>query len=330
MSESPRKIRWGVLGYARIARLEVIPAIVRSANAEFFALASRTEVKLAEARAAFTGLVRTYGGYDELLRDPEVDAVYVPLPNSEHREWTLRAAAHGKHVLCEKPLALTAPDVRAMIGACAEHRVLFMEAFMYRYTERMKQVEEVLRSGALGEIKFVHTSHRFLLNRPDSIKLKLELGGGALYDVGCYPVNFAGWIADLAAGGAGRAEPESVAVECLRKNGIDEIFSALLKYPSGLIASLHCGFNAQKRIASEIIGTDGMLEVPDTFLGDAGALTLTRGDERREIPVPASDRYRLEIEDFSDAIIQRHAPQLGLAESLRNAQVIDRLLAASR
>jgi predicted dehydrogenase len=103
-----------------------------------------------------------------------------------------------------------------------------------------------------------------------------------------------------------------------------------LRYPAGLIASLHCGFNAQKCIASEIIGTDAMLEVPDTFLGDAGALTLTRGDERREIPVPASDRYRLELEDFSEAIFQKRAPRLGLAESLRNAQVMDRLLAASR
>jgi predicted dehydrogenase len=172
MGESPRKIRWGVLGYARIARLEVIPAIGRSANAEFFALASRTDAKLAEARAAFPGLARTYRGYDELLSDPEIDAVYIPLPNSEHRAWTLRAAAHGKHVLCEKPLALTAADVRGMIAACAEHNVLFMEAFMYRYTERMKQMEAVLRAGALGEIKFVHASHRFLLNRPDSIKLR--------------------------------------------------------------------------------------------------------------------------------------------------------------
>ena len=330
MSEPLRKIRWGVLGYARIARLELIPAMQRAANSEFFALASRDTAKLAEARATFPGLARFYRGYDELLRDPEVEAVYIPLPNSLHREWTLKAAAHGKHVLCEKPLALTAADAREMTAACAAHGVLFMEAFMYRYTDRMRQVEAVLHSGALGEIKFVHASHRFLLTRPDSIKLKPELGGGALYDVGCYPVNFAGVVADFAAGAPGAARPASVAVECVRTGGIDESFSALLKYPSGLIASLHCGFNASKRIAAEIVGAQGVLEVPDTFLDNAGALTLTLGDERREIPVAASDRYRSEIEDFADAIRQKRAPRLGLAESLRNAEVIDQLLAASR
>ena len=330
MSEPLRKIRWGVLGYARIARLEVIPAIARSTNSEFFALASRDDAKLAEAHAAFPALTRVYRDYDELLRDPEIDAVYVPLPNSLHCEWTLKAAACGKHVLCEKPLALTAADTRKMIAACQARGVWFMEAFMYRYTDRLRQVEEVLRSGALGEIKFVHASHRFLLNRPDSIKLQPDLGGGALYDVGCYPVNFAGLVADAAAGTPGLSRPASVAVACVRTGGIDEIFSALLRYPTGLIASLHCGFNAQKRIAAEIIGTEGVLEVPDAFLGDAGALTLLRGDERREIFVAESDRYRLELEDFSDAIRAARAPRLGIAESLRNAEVIDQLLAASR
>ncbi len=327
MDASLRKIRWGVLGYARIAHLELIPAIHRSTNSALFALASRDEGKLAEARAAFPGLARTYRDYDELLHDPEVDAVYIPLPNSLHREWTLRAAACGKHVLCEKPLALTAADVREMIAASTAHGVRFMEAFMYRYTDRTRQMQEIVRSGVLGEIKFIHASHRFLLNRPESIKLRPELGGGALYDVGCYPVNFADMVVNAGVGGA---RPASVAVVCVRTGGIDESFSALLTYRSGLIASLHCGFNGHKRIAAEIIGTEGVLEVPDAFLDNAGVLTLTRGDERREIPVAASDRYRLEVEDFADAIRQNRAPRLGLAESLRNAETIDRLVAASR
>ncbi len=331
MNEPIRRIRWGVLGYARIARLELIPAILRSANSEFFALASRDEAKLTEARAKFPGLAKTFRDYDALLRDPDVDAVYLPLPNSHHRDWTIRAAECGKHVLCEKPLALTAADVRDMTAACATHGVRLMEAFMYRYTDRTQQMLDVLRSGALGEIKFIHASHRFLLNRPDSIKLRPELGGGALYDVGVYPVNFAGMVADACGDGRpGSAQPLSVAVECVRTGGIDEIFSALLKYPTGLIASLHCGFNAQPRIAAEIIGTRGLLEVPDTFLDPAGVLTLTAGGERREIPVAVSDRYRLEVEDFAASILENRPPLLGLAESLRNAEVMDRLLAASR
>jgi xylose dehydrogenase (NAD/NADP) len=328
MISPARKLRWGVLGYARIARETLIPAILRSENSEFYALASRDEAKLAEGRTRFPGLAKTYHVYEELLRDPAVEAVYIPLPNAQHCEWTIKAAEHGKHVLCEKPLALTAAEVRDMIAACTAHGVTLMEAVMYRYTTRTRQVIEVLRSGALGEIKFIHASFRFLLTNPASIKLKPELGGGALYDVGCYPVNFAGLVADTIAGGTAVARPASVSAEGVRTGGVDETCSALLKYPSGLIAALHCGLNAHKRVGAEIIGTRGVLEVPDTFFDNAGALVLTQDAARREIPVPASDRYRLEVEDFADAVLQRRAPQLGLEESLRNAGVIDQLFAA--
>ena len=335
MTIQTRKIRWGVLGYARIAREMLIPAMQRASNSQFHAVASRDSAKLADARTRF-GISRTYNTYESLLEDPEVDAVYIPVPNSLHREWTIRAAEHGKHVLCEKPLALNAAEGREMAAACTAHGVTLMEAFMYRYTERTRQVLAVLRSGELGEIKFINSTFRFLLSNPASIKLKPELGGGALYDVGCYPVNLIGLVADESARGAPAgmaasiARPESVAVECVRTGGVDMILSALLRYPSGLVAALHCGFNAHLRIFSEITGTNGALEIPDTFLDNAGALTLTTGNERREIPVTASDRYRLEVEDFVDALLLKRPPQLGLAESIRNLELIDRLLAASR
>lgn len=330
MTTRTGKIRWGVLGYARIARETLIPALQRSANAQFHALASRDAAKLADAHTRF-GVTRTYGTYDALLGDPEVDAVYLPLPNALHRAWTIQAAEHGKHVLCEKPLALNAAEGREMTAACAAYGVTLMEAFMYRYTDRTHQVLAVVRSGVLGEIKFISSTFRFLLANPASIKLQPELGGGALYDVGCYPVNFIGLVADEMAGGlAGASRPESAAVECMRAGGIDTIFSALLKYPSGLVAALHCGFNAHLRVFTEITGTKGVLEIPDTFFDNAGALTLTTGNQRREIPVAASDRYRLEVEDFGDALLQQRPPRLGLTESIRNLEVIDRLLAASR
>ena len=330
MTTPNRKLRWGVLGYARIAREALIPAIQRSANSQFHALASRDAARLAEARARF-GVARTYPGYAELLRDPEVDAVYLPLPNSLHREWTIKAAEQGKHVLCEKPLALTAAEGREMVAACAAHGVTLMEAFMYRYTDRTRQVQEVLRGSLLGEIKSVSATFRFLLANPASIKLRPELGGGALYDVGCYPVNFIGLVADgPVAAAAGTARPDSVAVECVRTGGIDMSFSALLRYPSGLVAALHSGFDAHPRVCAEITGTQGVLEIPDTFLDNAGTLTLVTGGGRRELPVAASDRYRLEVEDFADALLQGRAPQFGLAETLRNLEVTDRLLAASR
>ncbi len=335
MAVQNRKIRWGVLGYARIARESVIPAIQRASNSVFHAIASREESKLAECRARFNP-PKTFRGYDELLRDPDVDAVYIPLPNSLHREWTIRAAERGKHVLCEKPIGLNAAECREMIAACAANKVTLMEAFMYRYTDRTQKVRDVLAGGVLGEIKFANSTFRFLLTNPASIKLKPELGGGALYDVGCYPVNFIGMVTDEIArsqsgkSGVAGAPPESISAECVRAGGVDMIFSALMKYPSGLIASLNCGLNAQKRVCSEIIGTRGALEIPDTFFDNPGALTLTTGEERREIPVEQSDRYRFEVEDFADAILCGRAPQFSLTESLRNMEIMDRLFAASR
>jgi predicted dehydrogenase len=330
MKAGQRKIRWGVLGYARIARESLIPAIQRSSNSELRAVASLQESKRAECRARFV-TPTVYPDYEELLRDPEIDAVYIPLPNSLHCEWTIRAAEHGKHVLCEKPIALDAAQCREMAAACAANRVWLMEAFMYRYTDRTRQVIEVLRGGALGDIKFISSTFRFLLANPNSIKLKPQLGGGSLYDVGCYPINFTGMVMDeITRGQLSGAIPESMSAQCIRQGGVDMIYSALLKYPSGLIASLNCGFNAQKRVQSEIIGTGGVLEIPDTFFDNPGTLTLTAGEERREIRVEESDRYRLEVEDFADAILQKRAPRLSLAETQRNMEILDRLQAAAQ
>jgi len=338
MSISTQKIRWGVLGYAHIAREAVIPAIVRSSNSVFTAIASRETTKLAACCQKF-GRIKTHGSYEGLLGDPEVDAVYVPLPNALHREWTIKAAEHGKHVLCEKPIGLNAVECREMMAASTKYGVTLMEAFMYRYTDCTRKVIKVLRSGDLGEIRFISSTFRFLLANPASIKYQLGLGGGSLYDVGCYPVNFTGMVVDelarIQAVETGRQVapgpmPESVAVQCVRESGVDVIFSALLKYPSGLMASIASGFNGQKQIESQIVGSKGVLNVPDTFQGDAGALTLTvDGKVEKTIPVESSDRYRLEIEDFADAVLQKRAPYFSLSETLRNMELIDRLLAAS-
>lgn len=324
-----RRIRWGVLGYGRIARDAVIPALRRVANSEFYALGSRDPAKLAACGARHPG-AKLHLGYDALLRDPGVDAVYIALPNSLHREWTLKAAAHGKHVLCEKPIALNAAECRDMMAACTAHGVTLMEAFMYRYTARTRQVLELVRSGVLGEIKQINAVFRFLATDLDTIELNPDLGGGSLYDVGCYPVNFIGLIVDAIAGGPPGAggQPESVAVECVRAGGVDVNFAALLRYASGLLATVQSGFNAYQRVGAEIIGTRGVLEIPDAFWGHAGPITLVVGEERRAIAIPASESYELEVEDFADAILQRRAPQFSLVETLRNAEVIDRLRAA--
>ena len=326
-----RKIRWGILGYARIAREMVMPAIQRANNSELRVLASRDMAKLAEARSRFPGL-ETCEGYAALLARSDVDAVYIPLPNAQHFEWSLAAMRAGKHVLCEKPLTLTAADTRTLIAESERAGVRLMEAFMYRYTARTRTVVDIVRSGVLGEIRQIEASFRFPLANPASIKFKPELGGGSLYDVGCYPVNLVGLVVDTLAGGAPGAggQPESMVAESIWSGGVDVNFGAVLRYRSGLLATIGSGFNAQKRVLAALVGTHGVLEVPDTYFDPAGALTLTIGEERREIAVPASDRYRSEVEDFAGAILEGRAPQFSLVESLRNAEVIDRLLAATR
>ena len=310
-------IKWGVLGYARIARVSVIPAILRAQNSEFYAIASRDKEKIKQCQEEF-GCPKAYTSYDELLDDPEIQAVYIPLPNSLHKEWTIKAAQKGKHVLCEKPFALNAQEALEMIAVCEKNNVNLMEAFMYRYTDRTKKVKEILDSGVIGEIKYINSSYRFLLNREDDIRRVPGLGGGALYDVGGYPLNFVGMV-------TGKT-PVSMSAEYVVQDGVDVLFTAVLKYDNNIVATINCGFNAFSRIFSEIIGTKGLLEIPDTFLGNAGVITLTTDEGKKEIPVQKSDRYMLEIEDFADAIGNDRKPTLNLHETIRNMKIIEQLL----
>ncbi|GAA5160079.1 Gfo/Idh/MocA family oxidoreductase [Viridibacterium curvum] len=308
------QVRWGILGYARIARLSAIPAILRAGNAELSAIASRDAAKLAECATQFP-LARLHMTYDALLADPDVDAIYVPLPNSQHRDWTIAALEAGKHVLCEKPIALTARQARDM-GAAAKHADrLLMEAFMYRYTDRIRQVRTVLASGELGVIRHVNASFRFFLDRENTIKEQAGLGGGALYDVGCYPINLLGLIT------------EKLPVRCQAyaemKGGVDVNLSALLQYGDGMIANLHCGFNAHPFMHAEVIGTQGRLEIRDTFTDAAGELYVYTTTGTRSIAVAESDRYGAEFRDFSAAILEGRTPLLTLEESIRNMEVLD-------
>lgn len=310
------KVKWGVLGYARIARNSVIPAICRVDNSEFYALASRDRAKLEECRTRFN-CPKLYDSYERLLEDPEVQAVYIPLPNSLHKEWSIKAMNRGKHVLCEKPLALNEAECLEMIAAATANRVLLMEAFMYRYTDRIKKVQAILADGAIGAVKYINSTFRFYLDRANTIKLQPELGGGSLYDVGCYPVNFVGMV-------TGKT-PESYSAEWVLENGVDVIFSAALRYSDGVIATINSGFNSFREMRSEVIGTEGRLEIPDTFMGEAGTIRLITDAGVNEIPVSQADRYALEVTDFAAAILSGRKPMLSLDESLRNIGVIERL-----
>ena len=308
-------VNWGVLGYARIAKNSVIPAIARADNARLYGVASRNQADLPTGEWE-----QSYGDYAALLADPAIQAVYIPLPNSLHKEWVLRALEAGKHVLCEKPIGLTAAEAQEMQQAAVQHNRLLMEAFMYQYTDRVRVIKQVLESGALGELRHINVSFRFLLDRPNTIKMQPALGGGALYDVGCYPVNFIGMV-------TGRLPVRCKAL-CETDQGVDTNLSALLQYEDGLIANIHCGFNAYGRNYAEIIGTKGMLIVDKPFLDDAGALHLHTAEGVRELPVSESDRYQAEIRHFSSAVLNQPSRLIPLDETVRNMQVLDMIHAA--
>jgi D-xylose 1-dehydrogenase (NADP+, D-xylono-1,5-lactone-forming) len=311
------KIKWGILGCANIAHKSFIPALLKASNAELCAVASRDAVKVVEWQQKFR-FSKVYDTYDHLLDDPEIQAVYIPLPNHLHKEWTIKAAQKGKHVLCEKPIALNAEECQEMIQVCKKHNVKLMEAYMYRYSDRTRKVLDLIREGVIGEIRHINSTFGFSYYDAANYRMVGEYGGGSLYDVGCYPLNFSGMIPGQT--------PVEFSAEGVFHQGIDMAFSAVLKYDSGVISTIHSWFNGFGKQYSEIIGTKGMMMIPDTFKGNAGVITVVTDAGKEEIEVRESDRFLLEIEDFSDAIIHDREPMLHMEESLRNINMLDQLL----
>jgi len=322
---SQRVVRWGVISTANIGRIAVIPAIKASRNGEMVGVASRDPEK-GRAFAAALGIPHVYGSYEALLDAKEVDAVYIPLPNSMHCEWTRRAAERGKHVLCEKPLGLSSAQCLQMGEAAARAGVKLMEAFMYRFHPRTERVLDMVRNGALGELRLIHSSFTFRLTRPDNIRLKPELGGGALMDVGCYCVN----ISRTAAG----AEP--VEVQCVArwgKSGVDDQLAGTMIFPGGCIAQFDCSLSMERRETYTLAGTDAYITVPQAFLpgeSDAAILEQRGRSERREHSFPGVDEYRLMVEHFADCVLEDRAPRHGADEAAANMRVIEALYKSAR
>ncbi len=294
-------IGWGVMGAARIAEIAVIPALQRARNARVVAIASRTLPRAQDA-ARRMGIAKAYGSYEALLDDPEVQAVYIPLPNALHREWTLRSASAGKHVLCEKPLAVSAEDCEAMIAACRRQGVTLMEAFMYRFHPRTERALEIAASGAIGEVRLVRAEFTFAARTPHgNIRFDPALGGGALFDVGCYAVNLCRAVL---------GEPrEAMAFASTGSTGVDEVTGGLLRFDDRRLAVLDCALTLPRRQEYEIVGTDGTLRVPapDAFLpGTADAeLYVTRTGESQVIRFSGTDQYQRMVEHFGDALAGR-------------------------
>lgn len=311
------RVKWGVLGCARIAQNWVIPAIQKSNNSVLYAVASRDGEKLKKCREQY-GSIELYKSYEELLNNPEIQAVYIPLPNGMHKEWVIKAAQKGKHILCEKPISIDAVQCAQMIDECKKNGVKLMEAFMYRYTTRSKKVQELVESKVIGQIKHIYSAFSFVLDREEDCRWDPSQGGGALMDIGCYPVNFVGMVLG--------ASPVSMNAQYVLKNGVDLKFSAGLKYENGIIADISCGFDGFINQFSQITGTQGTITVPDTFSDNGGNIILKTKDFTKEIHVESCERYVLEVEDFARSIIENREPYFSLDETLRNMKIIDMLL----
>jgi D-xylose 1-dehydrogenase (NADP+, D-xylono-1,5-lactone-forming) len=316
-------LRWGILGVARINRA-LIPPLQASDRNQLVGIASRDEGRAREAAQQWR-IPKHYGSYEAMLADPDIDVVYVPLPNDLHVEWTVRAARAGKHVLCEKPLALSVEDVDRIAEAARESGVVVAEAFMYRHHPQTLRVREMAASGELGRVRLVHGSFTFNLDRADDVRLNPAQGGGSVWDIGCYPVSFARVVlAEEAVEAFGWSVTEGA--------GVDTTFAGQLRFPSGALASFDCGFRAPFRTRIEVVGEKAIVVVPRPFKpGEEERILVNRGtDEPEEIVIPGADLYRGEVEDLYDAAILHRSPRVSLADSRANVATLAALLRSAR
>jgi len=318
-----RKLRWGVLGVAKIATVKVIPAMQRGGLTEIVAIASRQSGR-AEQAALDLGIPKAYGSYEELLADPEIDAVYVPLPNHLHVPWSIRAAESGKHVLCEKPIAMSAAETRSLIAARDRTGVTIGEAFMVQVHPQWERAVELVRGGRIGRLRSMTGTFGYFNARPENIRNIRQFGGGALMDVGCYPIKTSRMIFG--------EEPRRVSAIMERDPalGTDVLTSAILEYPSG-----QCVFTCSTQIVPNqsvrIYGTSGLVDFEIPFNAVPGRVSRIRIDDGSDITgaaiqveeFAACDQYTLQGDRFSRAILEHAPPPVALEDSLSNMAVID-------
>ena len=316
------RLRWGLLSTARINRL-IIPAIRSSARSEVTTVASRALDK-ARAYAADWKIARALGSYDALLADPDIDVIYIALPNSLHVEWTVRALEAGKHVLCEKPLALTALDVDRIAAAAGRAGRTATEGFMYRHQPLTHAVQAIVQSGRLGAIRGFKGAFTFPLTREGDVRLDPALGGGSLWDVGCYPVSYACLL-------AGEAPIEVFGWQQASAAGVDLEFAGMLRFRDGSVAQFDCGFTGPLRAEIEIVGRDAALRVTRPFRTDEmSRLILSAGDRSEALPFAAAPPFSGEIADMEAAAIDGHPARISLSESRRTVETLTALYQSAR
>ncbi|AIQ76955.1 Gfo/Idh/MocA family protein [Paenibacillus odorifer] len=321
-----QKLRWGIMGCAQIATGSVMPAIMDSETGMITAAASRGLEKSSAVATEF-GIDKAYGSYEELLADKDIDAVYIPLPNHLHREWVIRAAEAGKHILCEKPIALNSEEAAEMVKACNDAGVHLAEAYMYRHHPRIAELQEIISSGEIGELRSIRGTFTYNdATDTSNIRFKSAWGGGSLYDIGCYPLS----AARLLFG----AEPEAVTVQAMfspEHDNVDMMASGLVEFPKGLSLIFDCGMWAYNRQLLEILGTDGMIEVPMPFNArdeDAEFFVHT-GEGVRRVDATGANPYTREVDDFASAVFtgkKLFAPE----DAVLGMQLIETCLASAK
>lgn len=316
-----RPFRWGILGVARINRVQLVP--LSTGRHRLVAVASRTAAR-AEAYAAAHGIPRAYGSYDALLADPGIDAVYIPVPNSLHAELAIRAARAGKHVLCEKPLALDADEVRAIAAAAEANRVVVTEAFMYRHHPVVSRTRALLAEGVIGRVLGVSGVFSFMHDRPDDVRFDPALGGGCLWDVGCYPVSFARTI-------LGQRPVAVQGAAAWSTRGVDLTFFGQLIFADGVVAQVMASFEAPFRTGMEVVGTWGRLRIPHPFKPqERDVIEIIRGDATEVVEVEGPPLYQGQADDLAEAARTGRPPLVTLDDSLDNTETLVALLESAR
>jgi predicted dehydrogenase len=324
-------IKWGILSTANIAREQMIPGLKSSALAEVVAIASRDGERARKAAAEFS-IPKSYDSYEALLADPEIDAIYNPLPNHLHAPLTIKALQAGKHVLCEKPIALNAHEARRIEAAQAETGLLVAEAFMVRFHPQWQRAREIARSGRLGEVRAIQTFFSYYMMDPENIRNQADIGSGGLYDVGCYAIATARYIFG--------ADPERVIGLFDRDATMrtDYLASGLVAFPGGCQLAFTCATQLAPTQKVQITGTQGRLEIAVPFNPDRSRTTRIIFDDGRDLvgsgrdteEFRPADQYRLQGEAFSRAILEGSSLEFPIADAVLNMRVIDALFRSER
>ena len=313
MTTSP--VKWGIISTADINR-KVIPGAHASPKVDLVAVASRDQAR-AEAYAKQWEIPRAYGTYDELLADPEIEAVYISLPNNMHCEWSIKSVEAGKHVLCEKPMTRSTKDVEAAFDAADKAGRLLSEAFMYRHNPQTKRLKQLVDDGAIGELRLVRAAFSYSLYDEENIRLRTDVEGGALMDVGCYTVSGSRLFA---------GEPEEAFGEAwFGPSGTDWAFAGTLRFPGDVLGTFDCGTAMLERDELEAIGSEGSVFADDPWHCNNPVIELRRDGNVERIEIEREDSYRLELENVSDAIRGEAELLLGREDAVGQARALGAL-----